>query len=49
MYAYIDEGAESRNIGDDSGKFHPGDEVFHYQETEVKKLFAELWTKVKAK
>ena len=28
---------------------HPGDEVFHYQETEVKKLFAELWTKVKAK
>lgn len=24
------------------------DEIFHYQETDIKKLFAELWTKVKA-
>lgn len=27
---------------------HPGDEVFRYQETELKKYLADLWTKVKA-
>lgn len=27
---------------------YEADEVFHYQETDIKKLFAELWTKVKA-
>lgn len=27
---------------------HPGDEVFGYQETELKKYLADLWTKVKA-
>ena len=24
------------------------DEIFRYQDTDIKKLFAELWTKVKA-
>jgi hypothetical protein len=27
---------------------HPNDEIFAYQDAATKKLYAELWTKVKA-